>query len=66
MTLDEATIRVAKIRDLENDSEIAHGREDDLYLEFIQYVSSLDIPDVSNVAKVILRTQDMPFERWYA
>ncbi len=45
--------------------EEAHELEDELYLNFVQYVAKLDIPKVSNQAKLILTTQDLWFSRWF-
>ena len=48
------------------DNECAHIREDNLYLEFIDLVSKCDDINLSEMAKELLKTQDMAFSRWYA
>ena len=58
MTLEEIEQRVAYIAMQKDDPEVAHSCEDDLHIEFIQYVASLDI-SLAAKAKAVLKTLDI-------
>ena len=45
----------------------AHEKEDELYAEFIKHVAQNDnSPFMQEMARAILKTKDLDFERWYA
>ena len=68
MKIDEIKDRIAEISI--QDSEGAHSREDRLYRDFIKYVASddesLDLHSLSHMARLLLTTQKLDFDRWYA
>ena len=68
MTIEEIQAKVERIRDLADDTERSHGAEDSLYLQFIQYVSTLTTEDplLPCKAKEVLKSRDVIKERWYA
>jgi len=70
MSNDEINQRIEAIRELatRGDSEVAHIREDELREQFIIYVATLEetLPSLAAKAKLILSTNDIDFERWYA
>ena len=65
MNMEEIEKRIAEIAEEAGDAEWAHTREDDLYLDFIRFVADQEGP-YSLMAKLLLTTQDLNFERWYA
>ena len=69
MTIEEIQKRIAKIESHgARDNEIAHGFEDDLYREFIEHVALgvFDIITLSNLAKEVLKSQQLDFDRYYS
>jgi hypothetical protein len=68
MTIEEIEARVKEIDRIKDDDEAAHGRENDLYMEFIEYVATLpDLPlDLAVKAQWCLKTQTIDFARWCA
>ena len=71
MTYEEAVDRVAYIKLIAaDDDEAAHKEEDRLYSDFIQDVANQKFSDPNvelvEIAKLILTTKDMDFERWFA
>lgn len=67
MDIEEIEYRIEKIKqaDKDEDDERAHAKEDELYLDFIQYVakSSKD-PELASKAKMLLETQELEFLRY--
>ena len=67
MTIEEIKKRVERIKAMAGDDESAHGAEDQLRAEFIEYVASLtELPSLSAKAQIIQSTQDIDFARWCA
>ena len=66
MNIKQVKDTVKKIKEISGDSEYAHGVEDDLYRDFVKHVSESKNKKLSNMAKEVLKTKDMDFERWYA
>lgn len=66
MTLEEIKRRLKKIKN-SYDDEVQHADEDTLYHDFVKYVSTYESsPELQEMAKEILKTEDMEFARWYA
>jgi hypothetical protein len=65
MTLKEIKSRIKYIKSNKRDNESAHASEDQLFFDFIKHVASLDIP-LSILAKEVLKTDKIKFERWYS
>lgn len=66
-----ATLTPEKIQEIitriwAEDNEQAHVVEDDLYREFVQYVAETAGGELAEMAKEVLKTRDIEFERWYA
>lgn len=66
MDLPEIEARIKKIKEKAGDDEIAHGLEDDLYGDFVKYVSEKGNKKLSEMAKAILETKNIGFARWCA
>lgn len=65
MTLEEIKAKVAKIAENIADDEKCHGMEDELHLEFIQFVAdSRQGTVLGDMAREILKTDDLNFCRW--
>lgn len=64
MKLEDITAEVERIKSISDNDEAAHGAEDMLRWQFIAYVAECEHPELSNMAKEILKTDDIEFERW--
>lgn len=59
-------VRMLAVLDEEDDSETFHMREDGIKDQFIAFVASLDIPEVSEMAKKLDGVTKIGIPRWYA
>lgn len=66
MTLREIKNRVDHIKKIVGDNEAAHSEEDSLYSDFIAYLAKTASPKYREMAKTILKTQEIDFRRWCA
>lgn len=66
MNIHEVKERVALIEQMKGDYEIAHSEEDKLHVDFIKHIASLNIFPISGVAKEILKSSEIDFERYFA
>jgi len=66
MNIKEAEDKIALIKQLSGDPEAAHSEEDQLYHDFIFYIASAHLGEVSRIANTILKTKDIKFVRWCA
>ena len=66
MTIEEIQTQIGGIRAVQDDCESAHFKDDALREDFIRYVSTLEIPTLAEKAKLVLSTNDIVFDRWYA
>lgn len=68
MTIEKINERLRNIEAIKGDPEMAHIGEDELHQEFIAYVADLGVhlPDLAAKAKLILKTNEIKFARWYA
>ena len=64
MTLEQIQNRLLMIEIHSADDQAAHEMEDALYLEFIQYVATLDIPSLAGKAREVLKTKQINFQRY--
>ena len=65
--LEYVTNMVGTINDRRGDCECAHVLEDGLYLKLVTFVSMYSTDeDAKALAKEVLKTQDIDFERWCA
>lgn len=66
LTRELAETAIKKIETMNNES--AHIYEDLLYLHFIETCSrgEYSLEEVIEVAKILLLTKDMDFDRWYS
>jgi len=48
-----------------NDPEVKHGIEDNLYIDFIKHVADSG-GELADLAKEVLKVDEMQFDRWYA
>jgi len=63
MNIQQARKEVEAIRNSQGDYEIAHGKEDDLYLKFIEWVAKTGTEEQIEIADTILETQKLDFAR---
>lgn len=66
MTTEEIKARIASIAARSGDDESAHGAEDQLRADFLQYVSEVAPPSLAEKAKLVLSTSHIDFARWCA
>ena len=66
MTIEEIENRIKEIENDAGDDEAQHSAEDNLYLDFIKYVSKGSSNDIElmQMAKRILRVSKMDFARY--
>lgn len=65
MDLQSIKNRLDFIRKTAGDDEIPHGAEDQLYADFVKYVADLNIDKLSLLAKEILKSKEIEFNRYY-
>lgn len=65
MDKDYAAAAVERVAHMKGDDEAAHSAEDTLYHEFVEFVATQDGP-YADIAKEILKTQAIQFQRWCA
>ena len=58
--------RIAQIRDVQDDDEIAHSTEDRMAWDLIRAIAEnkCDLPEAC--CKIALQSKDIEFRRWYA
>lgn len=67
MTLEKIKKSIEKIEESSDDPESAHSQEDQLYYDFIKFVSKYDPNhDIAKMAKEVLKTEKIDFTRWCA
>jgi hypothetical protein len=68
MTYELIVRKLSHIKETSGDDESAHAQEDELYLEFIKYISTTpDVLDhVREKAALVLTSRQIEFERWCA
>lgn len=64
MTIEEIKRRVAAIENAQGDPNIAHDLEDSLLKDFVRYVARSGSPIFSEMAKEILKANELDFPRW--
>lgn len=65
MTTEDIRKRIAEIKDHIGDPETAHGLEDDLYYDVLEYISK-GKSRIAELARETLKSDDIDFERWCA
>lgn len=67
MTLEEIEERINKVRELSRSGvcDEAHGKEDDLHIDFIKYITETGTTEQKKLAKKVLSTLKLKFSRWY-
>lgn len=66
MNLVTIQTRIKEIEEKQWDDEAAHNLEDALMADFIMFVQENGDETLSTMAKEVLKTSDIPFERWCA
>ncbi len=69
MTLGELNNMIEEVRyeaNINDDDERAHAKEDDLRAEFIKHVADTAGGTLSDMAFMVLSTDNIRFSRWYA
>lgn len=65
MTPEEVKARVSEIRKMADDDEVAHGREDRLYLDVLTAIANGD-PNGKALAEEAIKAAEIEFSRWCA
>jgi hypothetical protein len=60
LDIDGIKARVVEIQCLQHDSE------DSLYADFVNHIANYGPPDLAEMAREVLKTQELDFTRWYA
>lgn len=57
---------IEEIRDCQDDPEVAHVKEDTLYVNFIESLKTRDdtSQELKELAALVLTTKDISFPRW--
>ncbi len=66
MSLLEAHHRVADIRAMAGDDEIAHGAEDQFRDDVLRYLAEVAPAELGELARIALSTNEIKFSRWCA
>ena len=66
MNLDEIKKLVFEIENIKLDDENAHFLEDYLKNKFIIFVANSNNTELSNLAKEVLKVNDIEFSRWFS
>lgn len=66
MNVEKIREEVQLIRGCASDAERAHELEDALMLTFIKHVEEAGSPELQEMAREILKTEDIEFPRWCA
>lgn len=68
LTLNKAVEAVERIKKESYDNEVAHQIEDDLMKNFIRCCSEglYSFEDILKISKVIIKSEEVDFERWYS
>ena len=64
MNVNGVRAAVKEIERLRSDDEAAHCEEDNLYTNFVEYCAREAPEPFRTVAKEILKTKEIVFERW--
>ncbi len=65
MDVNDINKRLGAIIQVQDDDETAHGLEDDLYVDFIEFVSQRK-DAIGLLAKQVLKARKVKFSRWTA
>ena len=66
MTVEEIRERVTVIEQMKGDNEIAHGAEDQLYMDVLIDIANGDCIDPADCADAAIKAAGIEFDRWYA
>lgn len=66
MLIHEIQKRVDEIKVSASDDESAHGLQDKLYLDFIEFVAQTADKDLAEKAQLVASVDQIHFSRWYA
>ena len=66
MNIEEIRERVQKIRESAGDPEVAHGMEDDLLADMVNYVSANVGGVIGEMAIEVMKSFAIDFPRWVA
>lgn len=66
MNLKTIKKRIEQIKQKTDDDGVAHSIEDDLYLDFINYVAkNSKNKKIKEMALEVLKTNEISFDKWY-
>lgn len=65
-TVEYAQEMVNYVKEYVKCSETAHSREDSVYLQFIEWIAESGTKQQREIASILLSTQSLPIDRWYA
>ncbi len=65
MDVQEVQRQVARIREMADDNESAHAKEDSLWANVLEAIAG-GISDSDGLASAALKTKEITFSRWYS
>lgn len=66
MTLDDVKARVARVKAMAGDPEVAHEEEDFLYADLLDAIAKGECDSPAECAAEARKTADLSFARWRA
>lgn len=68
MNLEYIKQSLKDLEEIRGDDEIAHSVEDSMYQDFVEFISKgdFDKSELIEMAKELLKSQDINFSRWCA
>ena len=64
MTVEEVEKRVEEIAAIVRDNEVAHSKEDSLYVNVLEWIAGHGDENSAALAKAALKTEELKFTRW--
>ena len=66
MTIDDIKTELEHIKKIASDDESAHSLEDQLHKRFIQFIAGTADENLAKMAREVLKSSKIQFERWCA
>ena len=66
MKLELIKDRISKIASHKGDDEVAHCEEDQLYYDFVEYISKKAPKPFKQLAAEVMKVRKLDFARWHA
>lgn len=66
MTMQEIQKRLKEIKNIKDDNELAHVKEDALYIVVLEAIASGTCTNPEGCAELALKAREIKFTRWFA